>query len=199
MTENVYTALAKAQAQMGPVYKGAINPHFKSKYADLADVMQVAIPALSENGIAVYHAMEGDGNGGLYMTTVLVHGASETRISCQVPLIVQKNDMQGMKSATTYAKRIGIESLTGIAPDDDDGNAAASAAPKKMSAAQAKKDHWPQFNRALQHCADRQDLETIWRVFADERNSLPDGYVQGCIEAFQTRAAELGEHQEAAE
>jgi hypothetical protein len=35
--------------------------------------------------------------------------------------------MQGMKSATTYAKRIGIESLTGIAPDDDDGNGAAKS------------------------------------------------------------------------
>jgi hypothetical protein len=35
-----------------------------------------------------------------------------------------------MKSATTYAKRIGLESLTGIAPEDDDGNAAAKAAPK---------------------------------------------------------------------
>ena len=38
--------------------------------------------------------------------------------------------MQGYKSATTYAKRIGIESLTGIAPEDDDGNAAAKAPPK---------------------------------------------------------------------
>ena len=42
---------------------------------------------------------------------------------------VGKQDMQGYKSATTYAKRIGLESLTGIAPEDDDGNAAAKAAP----------------------------------------------------------------------
>jgi hypothetical protein len=39
--------------------------------------------------------------------------------------------MQGMKSATTYAKRVGIESLCGIAPEDDDGNAASKAAPKR--------------------------------------------------------------------
>ena len=64
------------------------------------------------------------------MRTMLVHGASETSVSCDVPLIINKNDMQGMKSATTYAKRIGLESLTGIAPEDDDGNAAAKAAPK---------------------------------------------------------------------
>jgi len=37
--------------------------------------------------------------------------------------------MQGMKSATTYAKRVGLESVTGVAPEDDDGNAAVKAAP----------------------------------------------------------------------
>jgi hypothetical protein len=47
-----------------------------------------------------------------------------------VPLIVTKNDMQGYKSATTYAKRIGLESLTGVAPHDDDANAAVKAAPR---------------------------------------------------------------------
>ena len=131
MTEhkNIYMALCAAQAGMGKVVKGATNPAFKSKYADLADVVSVAIPALTEQGIAMFHVMERDAQGAV-MRTILVHGASGTEISCDVPLIINKNDMQGMKSATTYAKRIGLESLTGIAPEDDDGNAAAKAAPK---------------------------------------------------------------------
>jgi hypothetical protein len=37
--------------------------------------------------------------------------------------------MHGFKSATTYAKRIGLESVTGVAPEDDDGNAAAKSPP----------------------------------------------------------------------
>ena len=131
MTEhkNIYMALCAAQAGMGKVVKGAINPAFKSKYADLADVVSVAIPALTEQGITMFHMMVRDEQGAV-MRTMLVHGASETSVSCDVPLIVNKNDMQGMKSATTYAKRIGLESLTGIAPEDEDGNAAAKAAPK---------------------------------------------------------------------
>jgi len=131
MTEhkNIYMALCAAQAGMGKVVKGAINPAFKSKYADLADVVSVAIPALTEQGIAMFHMMVRDEQGAV-MRTMLVHGASETSVSCDVPLIINKQDMQGMKSATTYAKRIGLESLTGIAPEDDDGNAAAKAAPK---------------------------------------------------------------------
>ena len=131
MTEhkNIYMALCAAQAGMGKVVKGATNPAFKSKYADLADVVSVAVPALTEQGIAMFHMMVRDEQGAV-MRTMLVHGASETSVSCDVPLIINKQDMQGMKSATTYAKRIGLESLTGIAPEDDDGNAAAKAAPK---------------------------------------------------------------------
>jgi len=131
MTEhkNIYIALSAAQAEMGPVVKGAVNPHFRSKYADLADVMQVALPALNKQGIAAWHSTV-ISDGTTMMRTTLSHGESDTHINCDVPLIVTKNDMQGMKSATTYAKRIGIESLTGIAPEDDDGNAAAKAAPK---------------------------------------------------------------------
>lgn len=123
--KNIYTALAAAQSAMGPVVKGAINPAFKSKYADLADVVAAVLPPLNSNGIAYFsHVVDGA------MRTVLMHGESETSIACDVPLLVNKQDMQGFKSATTYAKRIGIESLTGVAPEDDDGNAAANNPPK---------------------------------------------------------------------
>ena len=105
--KNIHIALCAAQAGMGKVTKGATNPAFKSKYADLADVVSVAIPALSEQGIAMYHTMIRDEHGPI-MRTVLVHGMSDTSIHCDVPLIINKNDMQGMKSATTYAKRIGL-------------------------------------------------------------------------------------------
>ena len=125
--KNVYVALAQAQAEMGPLVKGSVNPAFKSKYADLADLTSAVREPLTRNGLSFYHSMVlGDRD---LMRTSLVHGESDTRIDCDVPLIVDRNNMQGMKSATTYAKRIGLESVTGIAPEDDDGNAAAKAAP----------------------------------------------------------------------
>lgn len=122
--KNVYAALAAAQAEMGKALKDAENPHFRSKYADLSSVVDAVRPALNAHGIAYFH-IPGQGEFGHTMTTVLYHGASETSIEAVVPLILGKQDMQGYKSATTYAKRIGLESVTGIAPDeDDDGNAA---------------------------------------------------------------------------
>lgn len=133
MTEhkNIYSALCAAQQEFGQVIKGSTNPAFKSKYASLSDVANVIIPALSRHGTAVLHYMVGENLGA--MRTEFVHAASETRISCDVPLVVDKGNMQGMKSATTYAKRIGLESLSGIAPEDDDGNAASQPSDGRTS------------------------------------------------------------------
>lgn len=125
----IASALAAAQAQMGKALKSANNPHFRSKYADLASVMDACLPALNANGIAVVQPTVDD-ESGRYVETILIHGETGTELKCRVPLIVQKNDMQGYGSAVTYARRYGLMSMAGIAPEDDDGNAAAKAAPK---------------------------------------------------------------------
>lgn len=129
--KTVYHALIASQQEFGTVKKGSVNPAFKSKYADLADVASVVIPTLSDNGVAVLHypTMVGEK---MCMRTEFYHADSGTKVWCDIELIVDKNNMQGMKSATTYAKRIGLESLSGIAPEDDDGNAAAKYPPKSQ-------------------------------------------------------------------
>jgi hypothetical protein len=131
--KNVFMALAAAQAEMGSAKKSANNPHFKSKYADLAEIVDVAKPVLTKHGLCYYHTLETDA-ATRYMVTVLAHGESETEIRCPVELLISKPDMQSYKSATTYAKRIGLESVTGIAPEDDDGNAAAQSTQKAQKA-----------------------------------------------------------------
>lgn len=127
--KNIHVALAAAQMEMAPLVKGAVNPHFKKTYADLASVVAASREALCSNGISYHYEIRRDG-AHMDMVTVFTHGETETAIECAVPLIVAKNDMQGMKSATTYAKRVGHESLSGLAPEDDDGNAAAKNPPK---------------------------------------------------------------------
>jgi len=130
MTEHksLASALAAAQMEMGKALKSANNPHFKSKYADLSSVVDACLPALNAHGIAVIQPMTDDETG-RYVTTSLIHGASGETLSCRVPLILGKNDMQGYGSAVTYARRYGLMSMAGIAPEDDDGNAAAKSAP----------------------------------------------------------------------
>ncbi len=131
--KSIATALAKAQLQMGKALKTSSNPHFKSKYADLASVMDACMEALNSNGIAVIQPVENDTENGLSVTTVFIHGESGESLHNDVPLVVSKNDMQGYGSAMTYARRYGLMMMAGLAPEEDDGNAAVRAAPAKIS------------------------------------------------------------------
>ena len=51
----LFAALAKAQAAMDNVVKDSANPHFKSRFASLAAVRDVVIPALAEQGLSLIH------------------------------------------------------------------------------------------------------------------------------------------------
>lgn len=127
--KGISAALVAAQMEMGKALKQSNNPHFRSKYADLGNVMDACLPALNKHGIAVIQPT-GEGDHGRYVKTVLIHSESGDTLECEVPLILQKNDMQGYGSAVTYARRYGLMAMAGIAPEDDDGNAAAKAAPQ---------------------------------------------------------------------
>ena len=130
--KNIASALAAAQSQMGKALKDSTNPHFKSSYADLSSVVGACMPALNANGIAVVQPFTDD-EAGRYVKTIFVHGDSGETLECRVPLIVNKNDMQGFGSAATYARRYGLMAMAGIAPEDDDGNAAAKSPPKEKA------------------------------------------------------------------
>lgn len=137
--QNIATALAAAQMEMGKALKSADNPHFRSKYADLASVMDACLPALNKHGIAVIQPLV-ETELGRSVVTRFIHSSGEV-LECPVPLIFGKQDMQGLGSAITYARRYGLMSLAGIAPEDDDGNAAAASL-KGNSAAAALRDAW---------------------------------------------------------
>lgn len=131
---NIYAALAAAQAEMGAALKDSVNPAFKSKYADLASVIEAVRGPLTRHGIS-YHQPMVESEFGRGVKTVLSHGESGTHIECVVPIIAGKNDMQGLGSAITYARRYGLMAMAGIAPDDDDGNAAAASVSPAQSVA----------------------------------------------------------------
>ena len=122
MERPLVAALARAQASFGPLLKAHTNPHYKSKYADLGDVLAVVRPALNAEGIAVTQAIETTGPVTVLATHLLF--ADGDRISSSVPL-----DMGGkpqeIGSALSYLRRYALAALVGVAPeDDDDGNTA---------------------------------------------------------------------------
>ena len=161
--KSIAAALASAQMEMGKALKSANNPHFRSKYADLSSVTDACMPALNKHGIAVIQPCGQDEHGS-FVETVLIHGESGQELRCRVPLIVQKNDMQGYGSAVTYARRYGLMSMAGIAPEDDDGNAAAAAAPKQEQRRADPKPAAPTqeaVTRAVEYLNEASDMPTL--------------------------------------
>ena len=85
---NITAALASAQSEMGKALKDSQNPHFKSKYADLASVCAACMPALNANGIAVIQPII-EGEAGRSVVTRFIHASGET-LECGIPLILEE-------------------------------------------------------------------------------------------------------------
>lgn len=115
-------AFVAAQKAMEAVKKASSNPAFKSKYADLSEVVEAVVPALNNAGIGVMQFPAFDGEMAA-VTTIFLHesGASVTGI---LHLRPSKLDPQGAGSAFTYGRRYSLMAMSGVAPEDDDGNAA---------------------------------------------------------------------------
>lgn len=119
----ISSALAKAQGAIEGAKKDSANPHFKSKYADLASCWDACREALSANEIAVIQAPGELADGVVEITTMLCHSSGEW-FREMLPFPLPKVDAHGLGSAITYGRRYALAAMVGIAPEDDDGNAA---------------------------------------------------------------------------
>ena len=119
----VLPALVKAKASIGKVAKGAANPFFKSKYADLPAILDVVEPALADNDLALLQPI----SDGVVVTTFIHKSGEFVSIEGQELVAAKQNDPQAMGSAITYARRYSLSSALSINADrDDDGEAAMS-------------------------------------------------------------------------
>jgi hypothetical protein len=123
-------ALAKAQGAMANAAKDKSNPHFKSRYADLASVWDACRDALSANGLAVVQLVSVADKASVAVETRLLHASGQS-LSSMLALPVAQPTAQGIGSAITYARRYALAAMVGVAPDeDDDGNEASRPAAK---------------------------------------------------------------------
>lgn len=129
--KNIATALVKAQKAFAPALKNATNPHFRSKYVDLASCVDSVIGALNDNGIFLFQTTTEHPDGVICETSFL-HESGE-RLDCgKLFFPAPKHDPQGFMSCLTYIRRASLMAATGQAPEDDDGNAATK--PKETKA-----------------------------------------------------------------
>lgn len=126
--KQIATALLKAQSEMSNPKKGATNPFFKSKYADLNAIREAVIPTLNENGISVLQPIvhiEGKN----FVKTILLHESGEFLESITEIIYNKQNDAQAQGSGISYARRYALQSFVCVGADDDDGQKAVQQKP----------------------------------------------------------------------
>lgn len=163
----IASAFVKAQKAFGPALKTATNPHFKSRYADLAACVEAVMDGLNANGIALIQRNFLDDTG-VTVETVFVHESGEMLECGKLHVPASKQDPQGYGSALTYARRYSLMAACGIAPEDDDGNASVrkdSMAPKVLA----------DFLAAIESCTTADALKATYfdaiRVAGDDQEA----------------------------
>lgn len=116
--ENIYTKLLKFQKLGISVIKDGKNPHYKSKYATLNEVLEKVKKPLNDLGILIIFAPETDG-----LRTTLYDVDSATQIGGFMKYVGSDN-AQKLLACNTYFRRGTLVSLLGLEDEDDDGNAA---------------------------------------------------------------------------
>jgi len=121
--KQIATALLKAQTEMSNPKKGATNPFFKSKYADLNAIREAVLPTLNENGISVLQPIV-HVEGKNFVKTILLHESGELMESLTEIIYNKQNDAQAQGSGISYARRYALQSFVCVGADDDDGQKA---------------------------------------------------------------------------
>ena len=126
--KQIATALLKAQSEMSNPKKGATNPFFKSKYADLNSIREAVIPVLNSNGISVLQPIVHTENKN-FVKTILLHESGELLESLTEIVYNKINDAQAQGSGISYARRYALQSFVCVGADDDDGQKAVQNKP----------------------------------------------------------------------
>lgn len=156
-------ALAKAQAEITTAKKDSTNPHFKSKYADLASVWDAIRAPLTKHGLSVAQFPGTTETGAVSLTTVLMHSSGEWMSGVVSVKPSQDTNPQVYGSILTYLRRYALQSAVGIAADDDDGNAGAGK-PVAQVAEPARPALNPETVKAFAEAQNIEEVSLIWKT-----------------------------------
>lgn len=122
-TDKLWPAIVKARQAMKGPKKDSTNPHFKSKYADLAACIDAADDAGAPHGLVTLQELTSDA-AGVSVATIIVHESGQWLQMDPLFIPANKQDAQGFGSAASYSRRYSIKAAWNMADEDDDGNAA---------------------------------------------------------------------------
>lgn len=204
MSEGLLGAILAVQGEAPTLAKNATNPHFKSKYTPLDTIVETIGPILYRHKL-VWMTLPGrDDRGEPALTYRLAHAPTGEVLEGSMPLLLSKNDAQGMGSAITYARRYALCAVLNlVADDDDDGaratkqasrpsNLATDAQKKRLRTDITRNSLDGQTMRALMRAAgftisDAEKVnDAINRLTAAQASELIDTISQGAVKTGET-------------
>jgi len=130
-------ALAKAQGEIGTATKSSDNPFFKSKYADLSEVINVTKPAFTANGLSwvttpITNQNDATGETMVGINTILLHASGQYIMdTMSMPISSSKNPAQEIGKVVTYFRRYALAAIANLSQEDDDGQSLTQKKPVK--------------------------------------------------------------------
>lgn len=118
-----WTAMSRAQLEMQSPKKLGVNPHFRSEYVRLEEILTGPVKTMNKHGLSVTQWPTCQ-DGAVLVKTCISHNSGQNiqhdlRLPCDA-------NVQKIGSAISYARRYALQSILGIAGEDDDGNAASA-------------------------------------------------------------------------
>lgn len=125
MTKTFHDKFLQAQQEFPKLQKDGENPHFRSSFITLDNLLDKVLPVLNKNGLSLVQSVTSVDGVPALLTQV---SDGEKAVESTMLLMMKSNDPQGQGSAITYARRYSLMALLGLAAgEDDDGNAANEA------------------------------------------------------------------------
>jgi len=128
----IYKKLLAFQKLNISIVKSSVNPHFKSKFANLNEVLDKVKAPLNDLGVVIIQAPTKDG----LLTTLVdteTEGEELSQIQGFLPFVDMANP-QKIGSNLTYYRRYALVTMLGLEDEDDDGNVASAVAMNNVQA-----------------------------------------------------------------
>lgn len=186
-------ALAAAQAEIENASKASVNPHFKNRYADLAEILNTSRPVLSKHGLSIVQ-MPFFSEGKVGVETVLMHESGQW-IANELLGPCVKQDPQGVGSAITYYRRYSLAAFAGIAQEDDDANTA-SGKSQPQAPQYISKQQLNRLEAALNGCSPH--VQSKFEADYPDATKMTTDVFDNVVASLESAAKKYQERQNAA-
>ena len=119
----IFKALLEVQKELKNPKFDSVNPHFRSKYASLAEVLATVKPVLNKNGLVLLQLLNCD-NKVVTINTKILHVESGEELNCgtiALPIPDRGDNLvQAMGAVITYLRRYSILTALGVVGEEDD-------------------------------------------------------------------------------